>query len=102
MSVATLKAGMATLLSNGSAWTQKALARDASALPCSPLHPDAEKWDIMGALIKVHAESGEKGFTFYHALYNQMSEAIPLDRKNRDIEAFNDTATWSEVAALLT
>ncbi len=100
MSAETLKAATLTLLDTGMGWTKGANARLADNSPCSPLHPDALVFDMMGALIRAQFESDEPDFSSFHAVYNELRSNIPVDYKNEDIESFNDDALWADVEAL--
>lgn len=102
MSAATLKAAVLTILAGGASWTQGALARKADGLPCSPFHPDAVEWDMMGALIKAQLESDEPNYASYQLVYASLRDALPAGTRNKDIESYNDDAdvAWSDINAL--
>ena len=100
MSTETLKAATLAILADGANWTQKANARLADDKSCSPTHPDATKWDVMGALIKAQKDSIEPNYVSYHAVYADLRSKIPDTYKNTDLESYNDDVTWAEIAAL--
>jgi len=101
MSAVTLKAAaLAILGDSGANWTRGALARTSTDKPCSPLNPSAVKFDVMGALIVAQKNSSEPDLSSYHAVYNLLRSKIPVDRRNRDIEAYNDATDWAGISAL--
>lgn len=100
MSVETLRAAMFNVLNQGAAWAKGAVARKANNLPCAPLNPIAASWDLMGALVKAQAASTEPDFASYHGVYDELRAAIPATYKSRDIEAYNDDVSWTEILGL--
>lgn len=97
--VAETKAAILSSLAGGSNWIKGANARDINDLPCPPLSGEAVKWDIYGALLV--ATKDEPNYTLRNDTYFALRDAIPEDYKNRDIESYNDFATWSQLSAIL-
>ncbi|QFR57825.1 hypothetical protein CPT_Moby_077 [Stenotrophomonas phage Moby] len=97
--VAETKAAILAKLAGGNAWAKGATARDANDLPCPALSGEAVKWDIYGALL--FATKDEPNYSLRNNTYFALKDAIPADYKNRDIESYNDDATWAQLSAIL-
>ena len=99
MTSAEFLTAIIALLNSGTAWCKGANARDADGLPCAPRSPNAVSWDLTGALIKL--SEGQSNYTSFNETLSILTTRVPATFKSRDIEAWNDTATWTSVLALL-
>lgn len=98
-------------------WTQGAVARKADDSPCAALHPDAVKWDLMGALQKANWEwnvdetNDPPIYTHYHEALDLIRDYFysptvpfenPLAQYNSDFEKWNDDESESHISAIVT
>lgn len=101
MSAQTLIAAANAILAGGSAWAQRANAKNAAGKFVPILSADAVAWDVFGALRKAHHDSGNQTYADYNAAYTLMMSRIPVTARSRDMEAFNDeVSTFAELAVL--
>lgn len=91
----------AVLINQESKWCKRAAARKADGLPCSPLSPLATRWDLHGSIIKA-TNNLNAGNGPLHQAYLHLRGKIPPEYKNKDIDAFNDSLTYAQIAALFT
>ena len=119
MSAAAILTLMETIINGAGTddnWTQGACARKVDDTPCSPLHPDAVKFDLTGALILANQQwnVGENNspptYEFFHEAYAiiqafAFDPPIPFEHPqsqyNRDIEAWNDSESASNISAIV-
>lgn len=99
MSVSSLLSAAAALIATETAWSKGANARDADGNYCPILSPNAESWDLFGALVKARADENET-LDIFHSAYSVIRKNIPSDRKNQDIESYNDEMDFGDVAAM--
>lgn len=102
MSAQELITQVITTLATEDKWCKGANARNAAGVYCGAGSPNAVAFDIYGALQKAAFEAGATTFTDMNEAYNMLRDAIPADYKNRDIESWNDDATFADVKELLT
>lgn len=91
----------AALVSTEAAWCKRAAARKTNGLPCSPLYSGAVAWDLHGSLIRA-ANNLNFGNSVLHQGYQHLRGKIPPSRRNKDIDSFNDSLIFADVAALYT
>ena len=94
----------AAIVASSSAWCKGANARDASGKWCSPLNPHAVAWDVYGALVKATV-AGSYHDSDFDAAYAHLKSKIPTafptaHQHNTDIEFYNDSLVFSNVAGL--
>jgi len=101
MSSTDLLTAAAALVSTEAAWCQKANARDTNGVWCPPDNENAVAWDIYGALLKSKIE-GSFSVSDFQGAYEHVRSKIPADfhQGNQDIEYYNDTIAFSDVAAI--
>lgn len=99
----TLLTDAAALVSTQAAWCIGANARDASGVWCPIDSPRAVAWDIFGSLKKAQL-AGSYSVSDFELAYVHVRGKIPsgFHHNNQDIEYYNDSLTFSEVAAIYT
>lgn len=96
-----LLSAAAVIVSAEANWCKRAAARKANGLPCSPLSPHAVAWDLNGSLLKAAQDLG-LGNAVLHEAYLHLRSKIPSERRNKDVDYFNDSLDFADVAALFT
>lgn len=101
MTTAALLSSAASLISTSAAWCTKANARNAAGVWTPIDHSDAVAWDIFGALKKAQLAGSYSVSDFEGALAHVRAK-IPagFHHDNQDIEFYNDSLTFSQVAAI--
>lgn len=89
------------ILDSGNRWVKYNNAVDKDGKFCSIFSPSAVKWDIQGALLLAHFESGVRDFTEYHKAYEMARDNIPTSFRNRDIEDWNDFGDFDSAVSVL-
>ncbi len=90
----------ALILNSESRWCKRAAARKADGLPCSPLSDAAVQWDLHGSIIRAAKELDASNNQALHEAYLHLRSKIPSDRKNKDIDLFNDSLVYSQIPPL--
>ena len=101
MSATDLITQVKTILATEAKWCKGANARDAAGIYCGAGNPNAVAFDIYGALQKASLEADAPNYRDMNEAYILLRDAIPATYKNRDIESWNDDATFADVQALL-
>lgn len=99
--MATLLTDAAALLSTSTAWCVGANARNASGIWVAIDNPTAVAWDIFGALKKAQAQGSYTVSDFETSLAHCRAK-IPstFHHDNQDIEFYNDSLSFGQVAAI--
>lgn len=99
--MATLLTDAAALVDTSAAWCVGANARNAEGIWVPAGHSTAVAWDIYGSLMKAQAEGSYSVADFQEA-YAHTRGKIPSDfgDGNQDIEYYNDSLEFGDVAAI--
>lgn len=99
MSAEAILTRAALIIADESAWTQKAIARKASGVPCGPLSSLAVRWDMYGAMVKAKQELGLPQRDLNEA---DLILQEKFTTRNKEIDYFNDRNTHAACLAILT
>lgn len=87
------------LLEDEDSWCQKHMAVDADGKPCCPTDKHADRFDIMGAIVRTGQKLGASGQTTFHA--QQIVQGNLGQGYNHNLTKFNDNNTHEAVVELL-
>lgn len=97
-----LLASAAAIVASAATWVKYDNATNGSGRFVPIGNQNAEKFDVYGALLKAHWESGNTSWVEFHEAYDVARSRIPADFRNRDIEDWNDWGTFENAIHVLT
>lgn len=100
MSATQIITAAATLIGSEDKWCQKTCAIDSKGRFVGALNSDAVKFDLFGSIQRATHNLGLP-LSDFHEAYATLKAAIPADVKNKDIEGYNDTSTYSIIIGML-
>jgi hypothetical protein len=101
--MATLLSAAAAILGSSGTWCKGANARDANGVWCPIGSSRAVSWDLYGALKRSQAQ-GSYSVADFDSAFAHLRAKVPVGfhHDNRDIEYYNDSLTFGDLAALFT